>query len=56
MKDELGESIMRKFVGLRSKMYSLECDNKSMTKAKGAKRYDQPQISQFEAEEKYYDE
>ena len=39
MKDELGGSIMKEFVGLRAKMYSLEYDNKSMTKAKGVKRY-----------------
>ena len=39
MKDELGGSIMREFVGLRAKMYSLEFDNKSMTKAKGVKKY-----------------
>lgn len=39
MKDELGGSIMREFVGLRAKMYSLEFNNKSMTKAKGVKKY-----------------
>ena len=39
MKGELNGSIMKEFVGLRAKMYSLEFDGKSMTKAKGVKRY-----------------
>ena len=30
---------MKEFVGLRTKMYSLEYDNKSMKKAKGVKKY-----------------
>ena len=39
MKDELNGAVMKEFVGLRAKMYSLEFDNKSMTKAKGVKKY-----------------
>lgn len=39
MKDELNGVLMREFVGLRAKMYSLEYDNKSMKKAKGVKKY-----------------
>ena len=39
MKDELNGSLMREFVGLRAKMYSLEYENSAMTKAKGVKRY-----------------
>ena len=39
MKDELNGSLMREFVGLRAKMYSLQYDKKSMKKAKGVKKY-----------------
>ena len=39
MKDELNGSLMREFVGLRAKMYSLQYDEKSMSKAKGVKKY-----------------
>ena len=40
MRDELNGLIMKEFVGLRAKMYSLKYDkNETMTKAKGVKKY-----------------
>lgn len=40
MKDECQGSIMKEFIGLRSKMYSIEIENqKPMKKAKGVKTY-----------------
>jgi hypothetical protein len=39
MKDELSGIPMNEFVGLRAKMYSVEYGAKTMTKAKGVKKY-----------------
>ena len=40
MKDELNGLIMKEFVWLRAKMYSLKYNkNETMTKAKGVKKY-----------------
>ena len=40
MKDELGEQIMKQFVGLTAKMYSyLKDNNDKDKKAKGTKKY-----------------
>ena len=39
MKDEFNGSLMKEFISLLFKMYSLEYDDKTMTKAKGVKKY-----------------